>query len=205
VEKFLEIVGEGPSQIVNIGAGYDTTSLNLMERNLTELCFFEIDFPDLIMKKANLLLKSREIRSVVKCDNTILEYKTSYGYDLGQLKLIGNDLHSSSNLLASLSGAGVDPSLPTLVITECVLVCTYILAHPHPAATTLPIHLINTLIFFTSDMDKVSTVSLVRDVVSYFSASPAADGADAPSPAGNMAWISYDMVNPNDAFGKMMR
>jgi hypothetical protein len=54
-------------------------------------------------------------------------------------------------------------------------------------------------------MDKASTVSLVRDVVSYFSASPAADGADAPSSAGNIAWISYDMVNPNDAFGKMMR
>lgn len=202
IEKFLEIVGDGQSQIVNIGAGYDTTSINIAEKCLTGLRFFEIDFPDLIKKKVDVLLKSREIRSVLNCEKTALDYQTNYGFNLGQLQLIGTDLHSSINLISSLSEAGVDPSLPTLVISECVLVCK-------------SIHLMVHFILIVSkhphnlDMDKTSTISLVRDVVSYFCGLAAGDaegGTDfASSPEGNVAWVSYDMVNPNDAFGRMMR
>jgi [phosphatase 2A protein]-leucine-carboxy methyltransferase len=127
IDKFLEI-SSSPSgcQIINIGAGYDTMCLHLAERNLPNLSVFEIDFPDIILKKANILIQAREIHGILFDDGTtptLQSASTEYGFHMNQIKLISSNLFLPEEFIQSLLKAGFQSSLPTLILTECVLVC----------------------------------------------------------------------------------
>lgn len=142
IEKFLEIYSNN-CQIINIGAGFDTTCFHLAERNITNLSIYEIDFPDIILRKVNLIVKSRELRNVLfkndesnnnndnnnnNNNNNLLtpslqSVTTEYGFHLNELHLISSNLYMPDEVIQSLLKSGFNPLLPTLILTECVLVC----------------------------------------------------------------------------------
>ncbi len=45
-----------PFQIVSLGAGFDTTFFRLQGQGLAPTCFYELDFPELLSRKASCIL-----------------------------------------------------------------------------------------------------------------------------------------------------
>jgi tRNA wybutosine-synthesizing protein 4 len=98
----------------------------------------------------------------------VAERKRSYGYDMGiGLTLLSADLKNVDVLLQAMDESRFDFSVPTLLISECVVVY----------------------------MDKPSVTALCKGLADRFRQEAAAQAL----------WVSYDMVNPHDAFGKVMR
>ena len=90
--------------------------------------FYELDYTDIIQKKAAITLNQPVLLQQVmpqEGDTAVSgqDRMRSYGYDIGSLKLIDVDLRDSAQVSSSLLDAGIRWSDPTLVITECVLVC----------------------------------------------------------------------------------
>ena len=134
IDRFLELYPNN-CQIINIGAGFDTTCFHLAERNIQNLNIFEIDFSDIILLKANIIIKSRELRSVLlKDDNnnqitpSLQSITTEYGYHLNELHLVSSNLYQPEELIQSLLKSGFNPLKPTIILTECVLVCKFFLS-----------------------------------------------------------------------------
>ena len=166
-------------------------NIRLISEDHENLEIFEVDFEEVVDKKALVCLSesikgvlTSNITSNVKSssplssegkDNNIsssrncspsakaraLPYKVNGGYKIGKLNLLSVDLRNADNLLAILIDAGLKLNVPTLILTECVLV--YI---------------------EKKDADKLcsSLGSALQDAT----------------------WITYDMINPYDAFGKVM-
>ena len=171
-------------QIISLGCGFDTLSLRIIAENHPGLHIYEVDFEEVINKKAIALLSESTCRhlllgshynnatplsSLGSKDNRQILTKILHdctitnGFNLGpNLTLFGSDLRNNTNdIVNKLTSIGFNPLLPTLILTECVLV--YI--------------------------EKVVTEKLINAFASSIS---------------NVAWVTYDMVNPMDSFGKTM-
>jgi O-methyltransferase involved in polyketide biosynthesis len=63
--KFAAVTGPqgGPTQIVSLGAGFDTTFFRLLAGGRAPDRFFEVDFPDLVKRKV-ALMRQDEVRLV---------------------------------------------------------------------------------------------------------------------------------------------
>ena len=95
------------AQVVSLGAGFDTTYFWIAKSNLfsnKKLVYIELDLPDVIAQKRLLIEKNKEL--------SLLANHSTY-------HLIAADLRSD-NLDLLLQGL-VDPSLPTIFTSECVL------------------------------------------------------------------------------------
>ena len=185
-------------QIINLGCGFDTLSMRLISEAHENLDIFEVDFEEVVDKKA-LVCLSDTIKTVLTSNlsssspsssssiiSTLspisegkessisisrnvsptakvraLPYKVSGGYKIGKLNLLSVDLRNADDLLSVLVEAGLKLDVPTLILSECVLV--YI---------------------EKKDADKLcsSLGSALKDAM----------------------WVTYDMINPYDAFGKVM-
>lgn len=125
VEQWLELsTAEGQlCQIVSLGAGSDTRFWRLMDGPRKEQigAYFELDFPDVTLKKA------MAIRNPKSGLSTILGHS--------ELDLGGQALHSSkyhllpcdlrnppADIFPGLFKEYLSPALPTLLLFECVLV-----------------------------------------------------------------------------------
>lgn len=118
--------------IVSLGAGFDTLFFRLLEQRAFagKISFVEVDC-DAIVRAKTKLLNDDDIRaglfpkdtddlSVASVDDGKVAWQCrvpSAGYSL-----ISCDLGDKERLDATLSAAGVDRSLPTLVLAECVVV-----------------------------------------------------------------------------------
>eukprot|EP01041_Mallomonas_annulata_P006653 gene6653-13470_t len=168
VQSFLSLTSLATSrQIINLGIGFDTFSLNLLQQNHPNLNLFEIDFEEVIHKKIATLFADNSLKSFLFSSTNSDEIKQSEclrngSYHIGNLHLLPVDLRVVDSLTQVMQQAGVDPNLPTLIITECVLV--YI--------------------------EKQECTSLCSSISSYFT---------------DAIWISYDMIRPDDTFGRVMK
>ncbi|KAI7890654.1 S-adenosyl-L-methionine-dependent methyltransferase [Mucor mucedo] len=130
VSQFLAM--EGPKkQIVALGAGFDTRYFNIKAGNLDKeneklsshlSKYFEVDFPEITMKKAMLIKKRKELSCLlddldqVKIERGGMDLKsTSYC-------LLGADLRKWSDIAHQLVEAGLDLAAPTLFLSECVFI-----------------------------------------------------------------------------------
>jgi len=187
IDKLITDIPDSASayrQIVSLGGGFDTLSLRIIAENNPGLHIYEVDFEEVINKKAVALLSESTCRHLllgnhgnnttpsaspgIKDNRQILtkilhDCTITNGYNLGpNLTLFGSDLRNNTNdIINKLTSIGFNPSLPTLILTECVLV--YI--------------------------EKAVTEQLINTFASSLS---------------NVAWDTYDMVNPTDSFGKTM-
>jgi [phosphatase 2A protein]-leucine-carboxy methyltransferase len=127
VDTFLSSAGDQRKQIISLGAGSDTRYFRLMQkRRKLDLVYHELDFDTNTRKKIRQM-RSQQFSTMAKNladvdlhaeDVAVLDGEaslTSPGYtvhaqDLRQLSHTDNPL------------AAVDPTLPTLIISECCLV-----------------------------------------------------------------------------------
>ena len=101
--------------IVSLGAGYDSTYFWLKSQKLvTEIDYIEVDFADVIKRKTHVILHTEGMRNLVdpsfSTENTMTP----------DYKLISGDVRDSELLTQKMSE--VNKTLPTLVLTECLLV-----------------------------------------------------------------------------------
>ncbi|KAK5622967.1 Leucine carboxyl methyltransferase 1 [Crenichthys baileyi] len=122
LDAFLEKT-EGHCQVINLGAGLDTTFWRLKDENLLPRKFFEVDFPTVVARKIHSIKTkpplSKPIIDVHSTDSLLLE---SHVLDSDRYCILGADLRDISSLDEKLKKFQLNPELPTLLLSECVLV-----------------------------------------------------------------------------------
>ncbi|KAK6747922.1 hypothetical protein RB195_000870 [Necator americanus] len=120
VERFIEKT-QGQCQIISIGCGFDTLFWRLKSCGKSVKKFIDVDFSSVTAKKI------RQIRKPGTPDLVSLfseAPKETQHTDLhcGDYNLVGADLRQWSEFKGKLESVGVDSTLPTLFLAECVLV-----------------------------------------------------------------------------------
>nr|KAF6489805.1 leucine carboxyl methyltransferase 1 [Molossus molossus] len=122
IKAFLQKT-ECHCQIINLGAGMDTTFWILKDQDLLPSKYFEVDFPVIVTRKLHSIkfkpLLSKPILELHSEDTLQID---GYTLDSKRYAVIGADLRDLSELEEKLKKCNMDTQLPTLLITECVLV-----------------------------------------------------------------------------------
>ncbi|KAK7472413.1 carboxy methyl transferase for protein phosphatase 2A [Stygiomarasmius scandens] len=131
VEQWLSISSQigKKCQIVSLGAGSDTRFWRIATGPLKDQLssYVEIDFPEVTTKKAMAIKKSKDLSTVLGDTNDIKLAQGGICLHAPKYHLLGADLRKPpsetlNTLISPESGALLDPSLPTLLLCECVLV-----------------------------------------------------------------------------------
>eukprot|EP01138_Halocafeteria_seosinensis_P003037 gb/GECG01003101.1/.p1 GENE.gb/GECG01003101.1/~~gb/GECG01003101.1/.p1 ORF type:complete len:382 (+),score=56.12 gb/GECG01003101.1/:1-1146(+) len=122
-------------QIVSLGAGQDTLFFRLAKENLCPTKFFEIDLPSVTHLKTQVLEGNTSLRQMILSDDPYQTYDEVFRKSevpneaAGDFRprgsryaLITADLADLEDLKSKLCEEAIDFSLPTLFISECVLV-----------------------------------------------------------------------------------
>ncbi|XP_067021232.1 tRNA wybutosine-synthesizing protein 4-like [Acropora muricata] len=133
-------------QIVSLGAGYDTLFFSLANQGLLkETKYFEVDFPEVVQKKTNLILKNQELAQVLGTVSSQNEHWLGGGINSEKYSLLGCNLKNCSALERCLLKCDLNTSSVTLLLSEVVL--TYL--NPPESATDI---IGWAALFFTSAM-----------------------------------------------------
>ncbi len=107
-----------------LGSGFDT---NAFHYSGNDVCFFEVDFPEIVESKNKMIMEEETLFRRVHNNISEKIERSSYGYRFDNLRLVSADLRNSTDLLLNLESAGLVKTHPTLIITECVLVCKFMI------------------------------------------------------------------------------
>ncbi|XP_051878135.1 leucine carboxyl methyltransferase 1 isoform X1 [Pristis pectinata] len=110
-------------QVINLGAGLDTTFWRLKDQNMLPKKYFEVDFPMIVMRKIHLIKTKPPLSKPIietHSSSSLLIDGSSMNSD--RYAIIGQDLRDLPMLLERLKRFGLDTKLPTLLMAECVLV-----------------------------------------------------------------------------------
>lgn len=135
LKQFLQITHSkqsGPTQILSLGAGFDTTWFQLQAEGVSPTHYYEVDFPEVTKKKAAIIANREVLHKLVghKLD--------PQGVGEGRIcadnySLLPVDLRDLESFQESLKNAGFQASIPTYVLAECVLVYM----EPHESSALL--------------------------------------------------------------------
>ncbi|XP_027715408.1 leucine carboxyl methyltransferase 1 isoform X2 [Vombatus ursinus] len=110
-------------QVINLGAGMDTTFWILKDENLLPKKYFEVDFPMIVTRKLyNIKAKSslsKPIQELHPEESFLLD---GHVLDSNRFAIVGADLRDLHSLEEKLKKCNMNTQLPTLLIAECVLV-----------------------------------------------------------------------------------
>uniref|UniRef100_G3P393 Leucine carboxyl methyltransferase 1 n=1 Tax=Gasterosteus aculeatus aculeatus TaxID=481459 RepID=G3P393_GASAC len=110
-------------QVINLGAGLDTTFWRLKDKNLMPRKFFEVDFPTVVARKIhNIKTKPPLSKPLIETHSTDSLLLDAQSLDSDRYCIIGADLRDISSLDDKLKKFQLNPELPTLLLSECVLV-----------------------------------------------------------------------------------
>ncbi|PIA50369.1 hypothetical protein AQUCO_01300840v1 [Aquilegia coerulea] len=112
--------GNHKKQILSLGAGFDTTYFQLQEEGNAPYLYVELDFKEVTSRKAALIETYSQLRDKVGPTASISREKGEVLSD--QYKLLPVDLRDIPKLEEVIALAQLDPSLPTFIIAECVLI-----------------------------------------------------------------------------------
>ncbi|XP_020937743.1 leucine carboxyl methyltransferase 1 [Sus scrofa] len=122
IKAFLRKTGCS-CQILNLGAGMDTTFWRLKDEDLLPSKYFEIDFPMIVMRNLHSIklkpLLSKPILDLHSEDTLQMDGHT---LDSTRYAIIGADLRDIPELEEKLKKCNMNTQLPTLLVAECVLV-----------------------------------------------------------------------------------
>lgn len=123
--QFLESKGHGgdrtlKKQILSLGAGFDTTYFQLQEEGIAPYLYVELDFKEVTSKKAALIESFDQLRGKIGSEVSISREKGEVLSD--HYKLLPVDLRDIPKLDTVVAMSQLDPSLPTFIIAECVLI-----------------------------------------------------------------------------------
>ncbi|KAG9267668.1 leucine carboxyl methyltransferase 1 isoform X1 [Astyanax mexicanus] len=110
-------------QVVNFGAGLDTTFWRLKTENTLPKKYFEVDFPMIVARKIHHIKTkpplSKPLIETHSADSLLLD---GHSLDSDRYCIIGADLRDISSLEDKLRKFQINTELPTLFMSECVLV-----------------------------------------------------------------------------------
>ncbi|KAM9209188.1 leucine carboxyl methyltransferase 1 [Dugong dugon] len=110
-------------QILNLGAGMDTTFWKLKDENLLPSKYFEVDFPMIVTRKIhNIKSKPPLSKPIVELHSEDTLHIDGHMLDSKRYAIIGADLRDLPELEEKLKKCQMNTQLPTLLITECVLI-----------------------------------------------------------------------------------
>ncbi|XP_043711635.1 leucine carboxyl methyltransferase 1 homolog isoform X2 [Telopea speciosissima] len=112
--------GHLKKQIVSLGAGFDTTFFQLQDEGNAPYLYVELDFKEVTSKKAALIDSCNQLRDKIGSTALISREKGEVISD--HYKLLPVDLRDIQKLDDVITQAQLDPSLPTFIIAECVLI-----------------------------------------------------------------------------------
>ncbi|XP_042430623.1 leucine carboxyl methyltransferase 1 homolog isoform X1 [Zingiber officinale] len=107
-------------QILSLGAGFDTTYFQLLDEGMAPHLYVELDFKEVTSKKAAIIDHYIQLKEKVGPEAFISIEKgevLSNNY-----KLLPADIRNIQVLDDVINRAQLDPSLPTFIIAECVLI-----------------------------------------------------------------------------------
>ncbi|KAG8335455.1 Leucine carboxyl methyltransferase 1 [Homalodisca vitripennis] len=136
--KVLKKTGRN-CQIINLGAGFDTTYWRLKDMGYNVVNFTELDFPSVTSKKCFYIKRNKALLDEIYVEGeewySVTEFHTrNYHVVDGEVRLSATDLHASNyhvvgvdlrNLIEvqqKLSQSEITFDVPTVFIAECVLV-----------------------------------------------------------------------------------
>ncbi|XP_060684014.1 tRNA wybutosine-synthesizing protein 4 isoform X2 [Hemiscyllium ocellatum] len=110
-------------QILSLGAGFDSLYFRLKASGeLKNVIMYEVDFPDVVHRKATLIKNKQEFMELIGCMNEIKPARMDNLYLCGlDYKLLGIDLTEIAELDNLLMETGLNPAYPTLLLSEVVL------------------------------------------------------------------------------------
>ncbi|KAL3516858.1 hypothetical protein ACH5RR_023760 [Cinchona calisaya] len=117
--QFLDCV-KTKKQILSLGAGFDTTYFQLKDEGKAPDLYVELDFKEVTSKKAALIETCSQLRDKVG-ETASISQENGQVID-NHYKLLPVDLRDIDKLDDIISLASLDPSLPTFIIAECVLI-----------------------------------------------------------------------------------
>uniref|UniRef100_A0A671RG48 Leucine carboxyl methyltransferase 1 n=1 Tax=Sinocyclocheilus anshuiensis TaxID=1608454 RepID=A0A671RG48_9TELE len=110
-------------QVVNLGAGLDTTFWRLKDENIMPKKFFEVDFPMIVARKIHhIKTKPPLSKPLIETHSTDSLRLDGHSLDSDRYCIIGADLRDLPALEEKLKKFQINPELPTLFLSECVLV-----------------------------------------------------------------------------------
>ncbi|KAK9017810.1 hypothetical protein V6N11_000811 [Hibiscus sabdariffa] len=112
--------GNTKKQILSLGAGFDTTYFQLQDEGKAPYLYVELDFKEVTSKKASLIESCSQLREKIGSTASISRENGEVLSD--HYKLLPVDLRDIPKLDDVISLANMDPSLPTFIIAECVLI-----------------------------------------------------------------------------------
>ncbi|KAH7883296.1 S-adenosyl-L-methionine-dependent methyltransferase [Phlebopus sp. FC_14] len=127
VDQWMELAGqEGKQcQIVSLGAGSDTRFWRITtgpQKDRLKV-YFELDFSEVTLRKAMAIRKSKELSAVLGPPESIAIGQGGTALHSPSYHLLPCDLRQPpSDVLPSLFQELMSPTLPTLLLFECVLV-----------------------------------------------------------------------------------
>lgn len=111
------------SQIINLGAGMDTAFWTLKDEDLLPKKYFEVDFPMIVSRKLhNIRYKPLLSKPIIELHSEDTLQMDGNMLDSKRYAIIGADLRDIPELEEKLKKCNMNTQLPTLLITECVLV-----------------------------------------------------------------------------------
>nr|CAB3469404.1 unnamed protein product [Digitaria exilis] len=133
---------EKPKQILSLGAGFDTTFFQLQDEGIAPHLYVELDFKEVTSKKAAIINHYTEMKEKLGSDASIsiaCAITDQSVSEKGEVisthyKLFCADIRDIPKLDSVIRLAEMDPSLPTFIIAECVLI------YLDPTATSAIIH-----------------------------------------------------------------
>ncbi|XP_052784460.1 leucine carboxyl methyltransferase 1-like [Mya arenaria] len=120
LEKFLTVT-DGKCQIVSIGAGFDTLFWNLKDAGINVTSFIEVDFSAVTSRKIHSIRRSQVLLQKITNEDEEIRFSTTdlHGKDY---HLVAANLKNLKDFNKKLGECGIDKTLPTIFIAECVLV-----------------------------------------------------------------------------------
>jgi O-methyltransferase involved in polyketide biosynthesis len=126
VHKFLG-ASEGKKQVVILGAGLDTMFFRLKScEAVANAEYFELDFPDVTMQKVSTIKRRKPLNGLLGL-GAASDFMAAVSSGYTELNtpgyhLLPCDLRDLDATTKKLEAAGIDHSLPTLFVSECVLI-----------------------------------------------------------------------------------
>ncbi|ORY00206.1 leucine carboxyl methyltransferase [Basidiobolus meristosporus CBS 931.73] len=108
-------------QVVSLGAGSDTRYFLLKEAKQNPHLYIEIDFPEVTSRKLATIYKNPELKRLLPEDAKLGNGGTEL-YSSDYILLSGDLRRFTEDLVPRLQELGCDFSLPTMFLSECVLI-----------------------------------------------------------------------------------
>lgn len=119
-QKFIQAT-KGECQIVSLGAGFDTSYWCLKEQGLNPRNYVEMDFSAVTSRKCQQIKSKKALLDKLATEDGDIMWSSSEVH-AGDYHLVSVDLRKMAEVEGKLTESGIDKSLPTLFVAECVMV-----------------------------------------------------------------------------------